>query len=159
MRCFFAFIFVFGLQGCISTNVVPTGPLFVYKESSNNKVTAYFYQDSMPLVNSCLLVGIDGDYKGCIGYPGFAKLEISPGQKEVSFTPNAPIKISNLEFDWNFESGTEYFFEYKPISQKRESDIEIKTQYNMLLDVSLGWYLVEKNNALVDLEGLRSWQN
>jgi len=146
------------LQGCMSTEVVPKGPVFNYSAGqSNDKANLYFYQFDMPGVNSCLLVGIDGKYKECIGYPGYAKVSIAPGNKQVSFTPNAPIKISNLNFSYDFEAGKDYFFVYQPVSEKSASDVEVKTQYNMILGLSYGWYLVDKRQALVELQNLRAW--
>ncbi|MDK1285724.1 hypothetical protein [Pseudoalteromonas umbrosa] len=142
----------------MSTEIVPKGPVFNYSEgTSNSKANLYFYQFNMPGVNSCLLVGIDGKYKGCIGYPGYAKVSVDPGNKKVSFTPNAPIKISNLDFSYDFEAGQDYFFVYQPVSEKSADDVEIKTQYNMILDISYGWYLVDKEQAIVELQHLRAW--
>jgi hypothetical protein len=147
------------LQGCMSTDVVPKGPIFTYNgKPADQESIAYFYQFDMPLVNSCLLVGIDDKYRGCIGYPGYVHAIISAGNHEVSFTPNAPIKISNLDFKFDFEAGKEYFFVYKLSAQKSANDIEVKAQYNMLLDATYGWYLVEKQEALSALQGLRAWQ-
>lgn len=146
------------LQGCMSTEVVPQGPVFNYtNQPVKDEVIAYFYQFDMPGVNACLLVGVNGKYEGCIGYPGFTKVTVSPGKNEVSFTPNAPIKIANLRMDFDFESGTEYFFKYQLTADKFATDIELKTQYNILLDQTFGWYLVEKQRALVELNGLKAW--
>ncbi|WP_371186148.1 hypothetical protein [Thalassotalea maritima] len=149
---------LFIIQGCVSTDVVPQGPVFNYS-SPNNKddVTAYFYQDSMPGVTSCLLVGIAGEYKGCIGYPGFAKVVLQPGTHEVSFTPNAAIKIANLDFVFEFKLGTEYFFKYQLVTSKSASDKAIESQHNMLLGATFGWYLVEKKQALTELQDLKAW--
>ena len=153
-------LMVLVLSGCMSTEVIPQGPTFNYsKQHSNDKAVVYFYQFDMPGVNSCLLVGINDKYEGCIGYPGFAKVMVEPGNKEVSFTPNAPIKIANLEFEFNFEAGKEYFFVYQLVGQKSASDTEIKTQYNMLLNSTYGWYLVEKHQALEEMKELRAWHN
>ena len=152
-------ITLLALQGCMSTDVVSKGPLFTYGgQPAAQESIAYFYQFDMPGVNSCLLVGIDGTYRECIGYPGYTQVNIASGNKEVSFTPNAPIKIANLDFQFGFEAGKEYFFIYQLSSKKSANDIEIKTQYNMLLDATYGWYLVEKQEALSALQELRSWQ-
>ncbi|MCB4438607.1 hypothetical protein LHL20_20520 [Alteromonas sp. McT4-15] len=144
----------------MSTDVVPKGPEFSYaSKSTDSQATTYFYQFDMPGVNACLLVGIDGEYKGCIGYPGYTKFSVTPGTREVSFTPNAPIKIANLKIDYDFEAGKEYFFGFKNVSSKTESDTEIETQYNLILDTTYGWYLVEKQQALKELNGMRSWHD
>ncbi|WP_160178388.1 hypothetical protein [Paraglaciecola mesophila] len=146
------------LQGCMSTEVVPQGSTFSYENNlESNHASAYFYQFDMPGVNSCLLVGVEGKYKGCIGYPGYTRISITTGTKEISFTPNSPIKIANLDFDFGFEAGKEYFFKYQNVKHKSSSDKEIKTQYNMLLDDTYGWYLVDKQSALNELKGLRAW--
>ncbi len=146
------------LQGCMSTEIIPQGATFKYtNQPHEGEVVAYFYQFDMPGVNSCLLVGIDGTYEGCIGYPGFTKVSLLPGKKTVSFTPNAPIKIANLKLDFDFAPGIEYFFKYQLSTDKSATDIELKTQYNMLLDQTYGWYLVDKQQALSELKDLKAW--
>lgn len=147
----------FTLSGCMSTEAVPKGPIFNYAYQASEKATAYFYQDDMPGTVACLLVGINGNYEGCIGYPGYTKIAVDSGIKNVSFTPNSVIKIANLNFDFKFESGKEYFFKYQVTSDKTDSDKEIETQYNMALGVKFGWYLVEKEHALKEMENLRAW--
>ena len=151
-------LFLILLQGCASTDVVPQGPIFQYPNKPvNSGATAYFYQFDMPGVNACLLVGINGKYKGCVGYPGFAKVELQTGKHEVSFAPNSPIKIANLKFDFEFISGREYFFKYQPTKLKSSTDVEIETHYNMILGQSYGWYLIDKSHALTELSNLRAW--
>ncbi|WP_115718526.1 hypothetical protein [Gallaecimonas mangrovi] len=158
MRLLLVFLFLV-LQGCMSTDVASKGATFTYEASpKSGKAIAYFYQFALPGVNSCLLVGVDGKYKACMGYPGYAKVSISAGDRDISFTPNSLVKISNLNFKYKFMAGREYFFCFQPVFSAGKDDIEIASQYNVAVDKTYGWFLVDKNKALEEMRKLRLWQ-
>jgi hypothetical protein len=154
-----AIVIVLLIQGCVSMDKESEGARFEMNEKpSNGQALAYFFQPDMAGVWGCLLVGVDDVHKGCIGYPGFAKVEIEPGSRKISFTPNALIKIANLSYNYDFESNKVYYFEYQHFTSKAESKRAVESHYNMLLDYHLGWVLLEESEAINKLKTLKAWQ-
>jgi hypothetical protein len=154
-----AIILAFMIQGCASTDTQSKGATFqIHEQPLNGQSIAYFFQPDMVGVNACLLVGVDDIHKDCIGYPGFAKVEIAPGTRKISFTPNALIKIANLSYEYNFESNKVYYFEYQHFTSKVASEKAIESHYNMLLGYHLGWVSLDEQEALSKLKNLKAWQ-
>jgi hypothetical protein len=153
-----AIIIAFMIQGCASTDTQSKGAAFqMHEQPLNGQAIAYFFQPDMAGVNACLLVGVDDIHKGCIGYPGFAKVEIEPGTRKISFTPNALIKIANLSYEYDFESNKVYYFEYQHFASKA-SEKAVESHYNMLLGYHLGWVLLDEQEAISKLKSLKAWQ-
>ena len=154
-----AIIIALMIQGCASTDTQSKGAAFqMHEQPLNGQSIAYFFQPYMAGVNSCLLVGVDDFHNDCIGYPGFAKVEINPGTRKISFTPNALIKIANLSYEYNFESNKVYYFEYQHFTSKAASEKAVKSHYNMLLGYHLGWVALEEQEALLKLKNLKAWE-
>ncbi len=142
----------------MSHDTVSKGDLFKPDlEVDRDLATVYFFQPDQELVNSCLLLGVNGEYKGCIGYPCFIKTYIKPGKHRISFTPNAPVKIANLSFYYSFKAGKDYYFEYQELSKSQTVKAAGST-YNALLGTHIGWVPLTKTEALAKLNELRSWQ-
>ena len=154
-----AIIMALMIQGCASTDTQSKGaPFQMHEQPSNGQSIAYFFQPDMAGVNACLLVGVDGVDKGCIGYPGFAKVDIKPGTRQISFTPNSLIKIANLSYEYNFEPNKVYYFEYQSFNNKEAAEKAVESHYNMLLGYHLGWVLLEEPEAINKLKALKAWQ-
>lgn len=151
-------VFIFMIEGCAQVDLASKGQLFSkHQNVSSAETLVYFYQYDLPGANSCLLVEIDGENKQCIGYPGYAKVVAKPGKRKVTFTPNAPIKIANSKFEFDFKPQKAYYFVFKALNTPVEKERAAVSYYNVALNGFYGWVEVEENEALKSLVGLKAW--
>ena len=148
------------VQGC-SHNIASTGPFFkAHAPLEKNKAAAYFFhrgKDSEYITN-CLLVKVDGQNQGCLGYPGFVLAHVQAGEHKMAFVPDALIKLpANLTFRHSFKAGHTYYFELRRLTSNAERKIALKYHYNLLLEADYGWFLVDIETALEVLPNLREW--
>ncbi len=156
MKIIFVLTLLILITGC--ADLSSKGVKFTLHDPiDNDTALAYFIQPKIDGVTSCLLVGVDGKNKECIGYPGYANIYISKGKHTISFTPNSLIKIANLEFDFDFDSNKAYYFEYQLLSKDDNNPNIISKNYIMILDYYAGWVLIEEDIALKKLAELRKW--
>ncbi len=147
------------VQGCAHVDLVSKGqPFYKHQNVSGNEALVYFYQYDLPGANSCLLVGVDGQNKQCIGYPGYAKFVVEPGKRKVSFTPNSPIKIANSKFEFDFKPQKAYYFVFKALNNPIEKEQAAVSYYNIALNEFYGWLEVGEDEALKSLVGLKAWE-
>lgn len=105
--------------------------------------------------NACWLIGIDSVRSNCLGFPGFAIILVDSGSRKISTTPNSPIKIANGKFNFDFESGISYYFEYEALQSNKKNYVH--SIYNTVYGVSFGWKLVPEAEALPKISELKAW--
>lgn len=156
----YLFIAIFlSLSGCMTANLQSMGaPFEVISDAPNSKAVAYFYTHDTRGGNACWLMGIDAVRGDCLGFPGYATALIEPGIREISTTPNSPIKIANAKFDFEFKEGQSYYFEYEELPYGARDEEYVYTLYNMAYGVHFGWKLVSEEQALLSIAKLRAWQ-
>ena len=146
-------------SGCMTANLKSMGaPFEVVSDISNDKAIAYFYTHDTRGGNACWLMGIDSVRSECLGFPGYASVIVEPGMREISTTPNSPIKIANAKFDFEFKEGQSYYFEYEELPHGARDEDYVYTLYNMAYGVHFGWKLVSEERALPSISSLNAWK-
>ena len=157
MKKIFVLISIFIIAGCAGR--VSQGNVFQpHNTIEEGYAIAYFINKFDNKSRLCLLVGIDNNYEGCVGPVGYTSFSVKPGTHKVSFTPDSLIKIANTKFDFEFEEGNAYYFEFAVYKGSENTDSVQTKFYNSLLRQSYAWYLREEEYALKQLEGLREWE-
>jgi hypothetical protein len=152
-------ITLLSLCGCMTADLSSKGKDFeIVRVVPEGKSVAYFYTKESRGGNACWLIGIDSVRTHCLGFPGFAVIVVNPGNREISTTPNSPIKIANGKFAFEFKPGKSYFFEYDELFPASKKEEYIFTFYNAAYGTSFGWKVVSEEQALPEISKLKSWQ-
>ncbi|GAB2880975.1 hypothetical protein ACCI51_18670 [Microbulbifer echini] len=159
MKYLIIIVTVFSIGGCMTADLTARGPAFnEIQNIPEGKSVAYFYTQDYRGGNACWLIGIDSVRSKCMGFPGYVALLVDAGQRTISTTPNAPIKIANGKFDFNFEKGKSYYFEWVEIPRRKIKEDYVFTMYNMAYDTRFGWQVIPYDQALPVISSLNSWQ-
>lgn len=154
------FILIFFLilfSGCASQYPKEGSQFTLDPSPSNDKALVYFYQRVEDRKGCAIIVYINDAEKGCLGNPGFTKIYIDPGKNKVKFTPNAPIKIANSSFIYEFKGGETYFFEYINIDSTFDKTKIMDSHYIMIYDYFRGWVVRSSEEAIPVLMQLKTW--
>ena len=161
MKKIILFSLVLSLIGCATTQ--SKGTLFNMHDSiPEDKSIIYFYFSNKEFVsNSCIIVTIDSEERGCVGIPGYLKVSLEPGEHAFSFRPKALIDlgVEMRKFTYSTEPGKVYYLESKKIESKADADNALQTNYvSAFGGYTVGWVLIDEARALESLSSLRQRQ-
>lgn len=145
------------ISGCASQYPKEGFPFVKPSPPDKDKALVYFYQSVDDRKGCAIIVSISDAGEGCLGNPGFMQLYVDPGKNKIKFTPNAPIKIANSSFIYEFEGGEIYYFEYINIDSTFDKAKIMDSHYIMIYDYFRGWVVRSSEEAIPALMQLKTW--